>query len=248
MAYDVNATLEYYADLLLYQYNDKPRARETIKLLVAQAICDHVTLYMNDAFDLETAEGPQLDILGEYIGFNRVIPIPIPQPYFQLDDYVTPVSSPVGFRDYLDPLVNETSVFYLYIFVNESFSTLNDSQYLFMLKLKIVLNNLFNSLANISEALLNFFGPDVICLDQADMTISYLVQNQPSYLLSLALNLDLLPKPMGVRISGVFLVTDTTKVFKFADYTYDTGADVELANYLTGFNDKLILNYLNKVA
>lgn len=248
MAYDVESTIEYYVNLLLYQYSTKPKARETTALLSAQAICDLLVLQVNDAFTIDEAGGPQLDVLGEYIGFNRVVPVNIPQPYFELDDYVSPLVNPVGMTDYTDPTLNLGSVFYLYIFQNQNFSTLNDEQYRFMLKLKIILNGLYNSLANINKALTTFFGTSVICVDQADMTISYFIQGTPSYLLQLAVELHLLPKPMGVRISGVFAVTDATKIFQMQNYTFDTGADIEFADYQTGFNDKIILNYLNKVA
>jgi hypothetical protein len=247
MTYDVSGTIEYYKNLLLYQYNDKPRARETIGLLADAALCDLVVLEINDAFNIETAVGPQLDVLGEYIGFSRLVPISLPQPYFQFDDYITPIVSPVGFTDYTDSLINEDSVFYLYLFVNTSFNELTDVQYRYMLKLKIVLNTLFNSLSNIDKALFDFFGQSIYCFDQTDMTMNYFIQGAPTYLLQAAYDLNLLPKPMGVRISGVFSVPDATKIMKMARYEYDTGADIEFCNYATGFNDKSLLNYLDRV-
>lgn len=247
MAYDVSGTIKYYTDLLLYQYNDKTRARGTIDLLAGAAVCDLVALQIQDAFDIETAEGPQLDILGEYIGFNRVVPIVVPRPYFQLTDYIAPITNPIGLTDYNDPTLNANSVFYLYIFQNTTFNSLSDDQYRFMLKLKIVLNKLFNSLENIDAALAEFFGSSVVCFDEASMSMTYFTQGTPAYLLQLAIELDLLPRPIGVRINGVFQVPDVTKIMKMADYTYDTGANIELANYSTGFNDKTMLVYSDRV-
>lgn len=248
MAYDVDGTIKYYEDLLLYQYNDKPKARDTIGLLAGAAVCDLLILNVNDAFDLMTAVGPQLDIIGEYLGFARKVPLTIPQPYFQMDDYFSPVVDPVGFTDYTDHTINENSVFYLYIFQNTSFSILNDEQYRFMLRLKALLNHMTMTMAMINESLLTFFGTSIICVDQTDMSLSYFIADEPSYLLQLAVDLKLLPKPMGVRISGVFDVPDADKIFKMADYSWDDGADVEFADYLTGFNDKVLLDYRNKVA
>lgn len=247
MAYDVNGTIKYYTDLLLYQYNDKPRSRATIDLLAGAAICDLVMLEMQDAFDVETAEGPQLDVIGEYVGFNRIVPIVVPRNYFQLTDYTAPLPSPIGLTDYNDPTLNAGSVFYLYIYQNATFNSLTDEQYRFMIKLKIVLNKLFNSLKNIEDALAQFFGLTVVCFDETNMSMTYFTQGTPPYLLQLAIELNLLPRPIGVRINGIFLVPDVTKIMKMADYAYDTGANIELANYATGFNDKKMLVYSDRV-
>ena len=245
---DVNATVLYYVDLLLFQYNQRPKARETIDLLVRQALCDLLPVDVSAAFDLDTAVGPQLDILGEYIGFSRQVPIQLPQPFFQLDDYTLPLIDPIGFRDYTDETINQNSVFYLYIFQNTSFSTLTDEHYRFMLRLKSLLNVNNNTLASINTAMDLFFDGAVSCFDQLDMSLSYLIQGVPSYLLQIAVDLDLLPRPMAVRISGVFLIPDVSKLFIYADYEFDNGADIGFSDYLTGFNDYHWLDYRDRIA
>jgi hypothetical protein len=53
---------------------------------------------------------------------------------------------------------------------------------------------------------------------------------------------------MAVKISGVFIVDDVSKIFIFADYVYDNGATVGFSDYTVGFNDRIWLNYLDKVA
>lgn len=248
MAYDLDAAVKYYKDLLLFQYGDKPKAMATTDLLVRQALVDFLYLHMNDAFDIDTAVGDQLDILGEYIGFSRLVPIEIPQPYFQLDDYFEVITDPVGMTDYTDPDTNENSVFYLYLFKNTSFNDLNDEQYRFMLKLKSAINLNPHTLASIDQAMFKFFGTSVAVFDQKDMTLTYVLQGVPGYLLLLAVQLDLLPRPMGVRISVVFLVSDVTKIFMMADYTFDVGVTGGLCDYSTGFNDMILLNYQDRIA
>jgi hypothetical protein len=64
--------IEYYANLLILQYLGKPKAYATIEELANMAIMDQLPLLVQDAFDLETAEGVQLDKLGEYAGVSRV--------------------------------------------------------------------------------------------------------------------------------------------------------------------------------
>lgn len=61
----------YYADLLILQYLGKPRAYATIKALVRPAIIDQLPLTVQDAFNLSTAEGVQLDVIGKYVGVIR---------------------------------------------------------------------------------------------------------------------------------------------------------------------------------
>ncbi len=61
----------YYADLLIKQYKEKTRARSTIKLLVGSALADLIFFSIRDAFNIDSAEGVQLDLIGEYVGVSR---------------------------------------------------------------------------------------------------------------------------------------------------------------------------------
>lgn len=64
--------IQYYADLLILQYKDKPKAYDTIKNVVTPFIMDKVALDVRDAFNVDTAVGDQLDILGKYVGCQRI--------------------------------------------------------------------------------------------------------------------------------------------------------------------------------
>lgn len=63
--------LTYYANLLILQYRGKTKARESIKTLVTMPIMDQLPLLVQDGFDLTTAAGVQLDVLGQYQGVTR---------------------------------------------------------------------------------------------------------------------------------------------------------------------------------
>lgn len=65
--------IAYYANLLIIQYHDKPKAIATVGSLVRPAIMDQLPLQVQDAFNLtgETAVGVQLDTLGKYVGVTR---------------------------------------------------------------------------------------------------------------------------------------------------------------------------------
>ena len=62
---------QYYAYLLIAQYRNLPRASTTIIALVNMISMDLLPLTLLDAFDLDTAVGVQLDILGKYQGITR---------------------------------------------------------------------------------------------------------------------------------------------------------------------------------
>jgi hypothetical protein len=68
---DIDDLKNYYANLLIKQYHEQPKAKATIGALAEKMCCDLVFNEVRDAFDVETATGKQLDILGKYFGVNR---------------------------------------------------------------------------------------------------------------------------------------------------------------------------------
>lgn len=66
----MSQTDSYYSNLLILQYHDKPKAKATIEAVVS-LIPDDLIQEVTNGFDIETAVGKQLDILGEYIGVDR---------------------------------------------------------------------------------------------------------------------------------------------------------------------------------
>ena len=62
---------DYYADLLILQYKTQPKARATISALTEKVIADGILLDVINGFNIDTAIGKQLDLLGKYIGLSR---------------------------------------------------------------------------------------------------------------------------------------------------------------------------------
>lgn len=60
----------YYSNLLIMQYHNKPKAKATIETTVG-LLPDDLIMEVINGFDIETAVGKQLDILGEYVGVDR---------------------------------------------------------------------------------------------------------------------------------------------------------------------------------
>ena len=67
----IDEIVQYYKDLIILQYRNKPKALATIDAMVRPVIMDQLPLTLQDAFNLDTATGVQLDILGKYIGIAR---------------------------------------------------------------------------------------------------------------------------------------------------------------------------------
>lgn len=63
--------IDYYANLLILQYKGKPNAYATIQAAVTPIIMDQLPDQVQNAFEIGTAVGVQLDILGKYVGVTR---------------------------------------------------------------------------------------------------------------------------------------------------------------------------------
>lgn len=63
--------VKYYTDLLILQYRDKPKARANVALGVDPFVMDQLPNQIQNAFNLDTAVGVQLDVLGKYAGISR---------------------------------------------------------------------------------------------------------------------------------------------------------------------------------
>lgn len=68
---DVSHIAQYYADLLIIQYNGKPKASATIKTMVSIILQNGILLEVLEAFNPETCVGKQQDILGKWVGVDR---------------------------------------------------------------------------------------------------------------------------------------------------------------------------------
>ncbi len=74
--------LDYYQGRMAYQYANLPRASAHIRNFTAQAVASNFLETLQNAFSIETAVGPQLDIIGKYIGANRTVDGVLVTPYF----------------------------------------------------------------------------------------------------------------------------------------------------------------------
>jgi hypothetical protein len=81
------AKVDYYVDRLILQYRTKAKARATVAIGVKTILADDLASQLSLAFSLDQAVGPQLDVLGKYIGVGRNIGRSSPPGLFSLWDY-----------------------------------------------------------------------------------------------------------------------------------------------------------------
>jgi len=102
------ATLtDYYSRLLAYQYRGLPNATRQIKLWASQLTGEGLPASVAECFNLETAIGAQLDIIGKYVGVSRNIGAPEVRPYFGLWYYDQPTLDPAKYQGTWNPLTND---------------------------------------------------------------------------------------------------------------------------------------------
>jgi len=244
---DIQTATTYYQDLLAYQHINQPKARATIGLLAQAALVDLLPMQLVGAFDINTAVGPQLDILGEYIGFNRLINQPITRTWFSFDDYVSPLATPYGFTSYTDLNQNISSSIESYAAASYLPMTLNDDEYRLLLKLKILVNSSLATFAEIKDDIYAEFGSAIVISDGCDMTIEYLAQPSVSRLVKIAGDQAILPKPMGVRLVGIFQLNVPANLWGLTSYLTVSGSTIGFSSYAGGFNAGVMLSYVQKM-
>lgn len=243
----VPAAVKTYKTYLIEQYANAPKAVGTVELMAQTALIDFIELTVQDSFNIDTAVGVQLDVLGKYIGFSRQVNFPVQRNFFKFYNPLFPDRPQVGFTNYTDPTVNANSSFYLYQYANGQIYFVPDDQYRILLKLKIILNHSNNSLASIANSLYATFGTNILCIDSQNMILTYFVYAAADPVIKIALQAKLLPKPMGVSIGGAYVVPNPTKVFGFSLYNRSSTNKNGFCTYQTGFNGAHWLNYKDKV-
>lgn len=68
----LNKLKQYYSNTLIVQYHGRPKAKQTIEMLVELVFQKLLLLQIRDAFDWRTATGRQLDIIGQWVGVSRI--------------------------------------------------------------------------------------------------------------------------------------------------------------------------------
>lgn len=203
--------VEYYVNLLIIQYHNKPKAKATIRAFLSQLL-EFYTLVkeIQYAYGIDTAIGDQLDIVGKYFGVSRnYFRLNFQYQYFSFQ-YMGGDDEGLSFRT----LQNEGTGKTLTLIPEDTYDyRLSDEQYRQVIKLRIIaLHNakityryLYDHVYTLLE------GKVYIKTDKAVMRIDFYFQD-PNLQGVFYTYRDLLPAPAGVQIE-VHTAEDLTADF-----------------------------------
>lgn len=197
----LNTMEDYYANLLIIQYHNKPRARATIKLMAHFLWANMLLLQIRDAFDWKTAIGKQLDIIGEWVGVDRFYNGQLFdfQPWFALIDWnEEPDNLQGGFATF-ENFDSVQGGFLDYENIRPTQNRLIDDAYRIMIGLKIIKNSITATCKSIDEAIWEYFGGKVYTVWAPD-ELTYYYAPELSEVIQVAENKKVLPCPTGVRL------------------------------------------------
>lgn len=192
---------DYYANLLIVQYNGKPKAVATIKLFVRLLFVNMILLQIREAFDWKTATGKQLDIIGEWVGTNRFYDGQLFDfhPWFALIDWESePDNLQGGFSTFENFDELEGGVLD-YQTILPTQNKMNDQAFRIMIGLKIIKNSISATCKNIDDAIWKYFEGKVYTVWTPDK-LTYYYPSELAEVLQVAKAKNVLPCPTGVRI------------------------------------------------
>lgn len=216
---NVTDIIEYYVNLLIIQYNIQPKARATIELFAQTFLASGIYFDVQNGYNIDTAVGAQLDVLGKYEGVDRIYQSPDLTGYFSTIDYSQVASPPsqLGFTNYSDyPLPAGNVLIYSDLIGGNA--QLNDDNFRILIKLAIATNYSNFSRKSIDDNMFAIFGETVIPSSLGNMVMWYFVPTTLTALMTAALQKGLLPSPMGVRNGG--LIERNVPFFGMIDYSH----------------------------
>ena len=194
------ADVEDYTALVTFEHAGKPKFVAMVSAVAGAFVASQNFLEgMTAAFDLDTAVGAQLDVLGLWIGIPRRINVPVSNVYFAWD---------------MDGIGWDQGVWFSTGDPSDSISVLDDDTYRLVLRAKIGANNWDGTIITAIPILNSVFGDSgthVQINDNGDMSFNvYIMGPEPSALKKALIAGGYIPvKPAGVRVNyGTGLVMD----------------------------------------
>jgi hypothetical protein len=218
-----------YVNLLILQYRNSPKAEATIRALVSKyEELYNVIKSFDKAFDVDTAEGVQLDILGKIVGIPRNVPFAakvLPKNYFGFSDN-TSSAYPMG-----DKFLTVVAYPFKDRFeIPYTTGQLNDNSYRFFIKAKVVKNVVKAKMIDKNKLSLQdvvdyLFKSKAYVVDNYNMTLNLYINNTFDFsMLQYIKQLDLLPRPQGAGYKTII--------------SYVEGSSFGFGVNNTGFSDK----------
>lgn len=213
--------IDYYKNLLIIQYHNLPKASGTIGALASEVIADQIYTTVRDAFDIDTAVGVQLEILGSYVGASRqYVGLSLERSFFELPSYGDSLTTAKGMGTYTS--YSDIGWGFLdYLRFNVKY-TLTDGELRELIKFKSKLNSLDYSIQSIDNLLHEFFGNTLSLIEVDNMFIMYIYNDKDEsdvdffQILSVSKSL---PKPSGVQLISIISSIIIYKFVTMGTYT-----------------------------
>lgn len=196
----LNTLIQYYTNLLIVQYHNKPKAVATITMIVKLLWVNMALLQIRDAFDWKTATGAQLDIIGKWEGVDRFYngQLFYFRPWFALIDWNSEPDNLQGGFSTFDTF-DEEGGFLTYDDILPTQNRLSDDAFQIMIGLKIIKNNINTTCKNIDNAIWDYFEGDVYTTWE-NSVLTYYYDSTLSEVMEVAKEKDVLPCPTGITI------------------------------------------------
>lgn len=188
-----------YTQFITWEHVDKPKYMQLVALVtgavdqIRETIADMPAL-----FDVDNAVGPQLDVVGLWVGQPRLVDQVLVQGYFGFADNAA--AKPFG--ELTDPSAGGRFYEQGDVFANTT--TLADSEYRTVIKARIARNQWDGTLPGLEAALTYVFGAGCYVTDPGTLsltiTIGRVITPTEQALLS---TFDLLPHAAGVAIGTI---------------------------------------------
>jgi hypothetical protein len=195
----------YYQNLLIIQYKNSVKAFQTIGALSTQVVASNIYQQVQAGFDVTTAIGNQLDLLGAYVGAHRFLAnFSSSNQFMAFPLYANPnANTVVGFSQYTD-LTPPMGYWLLYTTQGTSY-VLSDGQLRDLIQYLIAVHASDHTNKSIDLILEQFFGSYVTLTDGGNMTLTYThnATLDPFQLFAVVNYLNALPHPAGVQINVV---------------------------------------------
>lgn len=194
--------IDYYVNLLIIQYHDKPKARATITLIISLILANLVIYQIRDGFDWKTAKGVQLDIVGKWEGINRFYDgqLLFIRPWFSLIDWNTEPDNLQGGFSTFENFDTLEGGFIEYSTIKPTQNQLDDDAFRIMIGLQIIKNSINHTAQSIDNAIAEYFNGNVYTVWNGK-TLTYYYKNELREVLQVALLKNVLPRPTGVSIN-----------------------------------------------
>lgn len=211
---------EDYLALITNEHSDKERFNATVAAGVSPvAAVQNSLLSLPLEFDIDTAAGVQLDVVGEWIGRSRRISTPLVGVYFSFDDTELDGWDSGSWKGPLDP--------------ESGLVELPDDAYRVLLKAKIAANSWDGSIPGAYSIWESTFNGEtfIVIQDNQDMTMVVGIAGKPLGAVekSLLLNGFFQLKPEGVGIIYWFITQSEGPLF-----AWDTQSSGALAGFDIG--------------